>query len=68
MDVRDTGTGHIAWTDVSRPGESPRYVTEDSSGGSALPALPAREMPASGAAAKGDDEKTADRDGRAHSM
>jgi hypothetical protein len=26
MDVRDPGTGHIAWTDMSKPGEPPRYV------------------------------------------
>jgi hypothetical protein len=27
MDVRDPGAGHVAWIDVSKPGEEPRYVT-----------------------------------------
>jgi uncharacterized protein YcbK (DUF882 family) len=27
MDVRDAGTGHVAWIDASGPGESPRYVS-----------------------------------------
>jgi hypothetical protein len=27
MDVRPAGTGHVAWTDVSHPGEAPRYVS-----------------------------------------
>ncbi|HEY4016665.1 MAG TPA: DUF882 domain-containing protein [Polyangiaceae bacterium] len=26
MDVREPGAGHVAWTDVSRPGEAPHYV------------------------------------------
>ena len=26
MDVREPGTGHVAWIDASGPGESPRYV------------------------------------------
>jgi uncharacterized protein YcbK (DUF882 family) len=42
MDVRDTGAGHVAWVDASRPGEAPKYVSE-SSGGQALPALPEDE-------------------------
>ncbi len=43
MDVRDAGTGHVAWTDVSRPGQPPRYVTDnDSSARATLPSLPAR--------------------------
>lgn len=29
MDVRDPGTGHVAWTDISRPGQAPRYVAND---------------------------------------
>jgi Bacterial protein of unknown function (DUF882) len=29
MDVREPGTGHVAWTDVSRPGQAPRYVAAD---------------------------------------
>jgi hypothetical protein len=40
MDVRDPGAGHVAWIDVSRPGEAPKYVSESSSGQS-LPSLPA---------------------------
>jgi hypothetical protein len=27
MDVRAPGTGHVAWVDVSRPGEEPKYVS-----------------------------------------
>ena len=27
MDVRDHGAGHVAWTDVSKPGEAPHYVS-----------------------------------------
>jgi hypothetical protein len=27
MDVRPPGTGHVAWVDLSHPGESPRYVS-----------------------------------------
>jgi hypothetical protein len=27
MDVRDAGAGHVAWIDVSRPGEAPKYVS-----------------------------------------
>jgi hypothetical protein len=26
VDVRDPGTGHVAWIDASGPGESPQYV------------------------------------------
>jgi hypothetical protein len=26
IDVRDPGTGHVAWIDASRPGEAPKYV------------------------------------------
>jgi uncharacterized protein YcbK (DUF882 family) len=40
IDVRDPHTGHVAWTDVSRPGEPPRYVTQDASPASTLPTLP----------------------------
>jgi uncharacterized protein YcbK (DUF882 family) len=66
MDVRDPGTGHIAWTDVSRPGEPPRYVTADSSAPSAASALP--PLPGHEVDAKGEDEKVAGKDERAHSM
>jgi hypothetical protein len=27
MDVRPSGAGHVAWVDVSRPGEEPKYVS-----------------------------------------
>jgi hypothetical protein len=27
MDVRDPGAGHVAWIDISKPGEEPKYVT-----------------------------------------
>jgi len=27
MDVRDPGTGHVSWIDVSHPGETPKYVS-----------------------------------------
>ncbi|HEY3815857.1 MAG TPA: DUF882 domain-containing protein [Polyangiaceae bacterium] len=26
LDVRDAGAGHVAWIDISRPGEPPKYV------------------------------------------
>lgn len=56
MDVRNAGTGHIAWIDISRPGEAPRYVpqwplpTPPATGSSAvgplpqLPTLPGHEQ------------------------
>jgi hypothetical protein len=37
MDVRSPHTGHVAWTDVSRSGEPPHYVTTENPN---LPALP----------------------------
>jgi hypothetical protein len=65
MDVRDHGAGHVAWIDVSKPGETPKYVSSwprpkdetpgakdppDTSGTAiALPALPAEEPEARGA-------------------
>jgi uncharacterized protein YcbK (DUF882 family) len=27
IDVRDAGAGHVAWIDVSKPGEAPKYVS-----------------------------------------
>ncbi len=27
MDVRDAGAGHVAWIDISKAGEAPKYVT-----------------------------------------
>jgi hypothetical protein len=66
MDVRDSGTGHVAWIDASRPGETPRYVTElrtephateVSSRSSALPTLPAHGAdPSDGEKVPGKDE------------
>jgi len=59
MDVREHGAGHVAWIDISKPGETPKYVPswplpkedvaaskdapEPSSTAIALPALPAEE-------------------------
>jgi hypothetical protein len=37
MDVRERGAGHVAWIDISKPGETPKYV-------SSWP-LPKDEMP-----------------------
>jgi uncharacterized protein YcbK (DUF882 family) len=47
IDVRDSGTGHVAWIDVSKPGESPKYVT----------AWPLKDEPSKGDAAKLDAAK-----------
>jgi hypothetical protein len=50
MDVRDAGAGHIAWIDISRPGQSPRYVSawpvraETADDASKLPDLPLEEQ------------------------
>ncbi|HXN34244.1 MAG TPA: DUF882 domain-containing protein [Polyangiaceae bacterium] len=63
MDIRDPGTGHVAWTDVSRPGETPRYVSEDSPAPSTLPSLPSH-----GADAKSEDEKPAGKDEVTHAL
>ncbi len=27
MDVRDAGAGHVAWIDISKPGDAPKYVS-----------------------------------------
>ncbi|MGH7293781.1 MAG: YcbK family protein [Polyangiaceae bacterium] len=46
MDVRDRGAGHVAWIDVSRPGEAPKYVSAwpiPGDDASKLPALPSDE-------------------------
>ena len=40
MDVRDTGTGHVAWIDISKAGEAPKYGT----------AWPLKDEPAKGEA------------------
>jgi Bacterial protein of unknown function (DUF882) len=68
MDVRDSGTGHVAWTDVSRPGQAPRYVTSRTSEpiDSAAPALPA--LPSHAPDANEADEKLVNGDERAHSI
>jgi hypothetical protein len=50
IDVRDAGAGHVAWIDVSKPGEAPKYV-------SSWP-LPSEETPKA-AAAPADEPKLA---------
>ena len=45
MDVRDPGTGHVAWTDVSHPGEAPHYVKGESDDAPTLPSLPTHDGP-----------------------
>jgi uncharacterized protein YcbK (DUF882 family) len=62
MDVREPGTGHIAWTDLSRPGEPPRYVTKDA----AVPTLPA--LPAGRPDAREQDPKLMTSDHPSHSI
>jgi hypothetical protein len=50
LDVRSPGAGHVAWIDVSHPGEAPKYVSAwpaPAQGAAALPALPPDEQPAS---------------------
>lgn len=61
MDVRDARTGHVTWTDVSRPGEAPHYVTTDPARSPTLPALPA-----SGPETKGEDAKPVNKDDLPH--
>jgi uncharacterized protein YcbK (DUF882 family) len=79
IDVRDAGTGHIAWTDVSRPGESPHYVTVAPAVASTLPALPSMsagragedekvESAGSSAARERTKDLAASQDERAHAM
>ncbi|HEX3343413.1 MAG TPA: DUF882 domain-containing protein [Polyangiaceae bacterium] len=52
LDVRDAGAGHVAWIDVSRPGEPPKYVAswplpaEESAKAPALPPDEPRLAPA----------------------
>jgi hypothetical protein len=48
MDVRPSGTGHVAWVDTSHPGESPHYVSPTS------PGSPAGASEATAAEAKND--------------
>ncbi len=64
MDVRDPGTGHVAWTDVSHPGEAPRYVPAEPSGATALPSLPARD----GAAREREREEDTSKDDGVHAL
>jgi hypothetical protein len=68
MDVRDHGAGHVAWIDVSKPGETPKYVsswplpkdpppkapdaTEAPAAAIVLPALPTEETDAPRASAR----------------
>jgi hypothetical protein len=40
MDVRASGTGHVAWTDTNSPGEAPRLVSNEASSTPPLPPLP----------------------------
>jgi uncharacterized protein DUF882 len=54
IDVRDPLTGHVTWTDLSRPGEAPRYVRNEATGSE--PALP--PLPGSRAGATGEDPKS----------
>lgn len=49
MDVRNAGAGHVAWIDVSHPGELPKYVSAWPAPGqdaASLPALPPDEQAA----------------------
>jgi hypothetical protein len=46
IDVRNAGAGHVAWIDVSKPGEAPKYVSSWPHAGedaSKVPALPTDE-------------------------
>jgi uncharacterized protein YcbK (DUF882 family) len=63
IDVREPNTGHVTWTDTSRPGEPPHYVTADPPRASTLPALPG-----SSPDSKGDDPKPAAKDERTHTL
>jgi uncharacterized protein YcbK (DUF882 family) len=38
IDARDRGVGHVAWIDVSKPGEAPKYVASWPPAGEAAPA------------------------------
>jgi hypothetical protein len=73
MDVRERGAGHVAWIDISKPGETPKYVSQwplpkdeaptskdeaDAPAASiALPALPAEESDVRAGARKHRDGK-----------
>jgi len=52
IDVRDAGAGHVAWIDVSKPGEAPKYV-------SAWP-LPGDASPSKAEAVKTEPSREAD--------
>ena len=74
MDVRSTGSGHVAWTDVSHPGEPARYVASMTAemparGRSELPSLPGdgskEKEKGKGARAIESADRT---DGRAHQL
>ncbi len=47
MDVRNPGSGHVAWIDASHPGEAPKYVSEwpprTDARVDGLPSLPAED-------------------------
>jgi uncharacterized protein DUF882 len=41
IDVREPGTGHVAWTDVGTPGEAPSNAPSEVTAATSLPPLPA---------------------------
>jgi hypothetical protein len=57
MDVRPSGSGHVAWVDTSHPGESPRYVSpsgpaeEKAEAKNEKPAKASKAAPTAGASA-----------------
>ena len=69
MDVRAAGAGHVAWVDVSRPGEPPRYAARwpaaESPEPMKLPVLPASD--ARNTAASPIEQKDS-KDGTPHSI
>jgi hypothetical protein len=64
MEVRDRGTGHVAWIDASHPGEPPRYVSSwpesADADGVTLPPLPADEHAGSDALESPKADKASD--------
>ncbi len=64
MDVRDPGTGHVAWIDASRPGERPHYVSSwpppgtEPDDGAKLPALPNDGHPSLAMPVRSSDKKS----------
>jgi uncharacterized protein YcbK (DUF882 family) len=72
IDVREPNTGHVTWTDISRPGEPPHYVTAENRATQAPAEAPRTStlpaLPGSGPDAKGDDAKPANKDERIHTL